>query len=75
MQTTKENEAVASQQYAPRNTNRRKNFSTSLGQVERALTFIDANDRDTWIMCGMAIKSEFGDAGFDAWDRWGTCHD
>ena len=66
MQTTKENGAVASQQLAPRNTNHGKNFSTSLGQVEHALTFIDATDRDTWIKCGMAIKSEFGDSGFNA---------
>ncbi len=75
MQTTKENGAVTSQQHAPRNTNHGKNFSTSLEQVEHALTFIDATDRDTWIKCSMAIKSEFDDAGFDAWDRWGACYD
>lgn len=75
MKTTQENGAVASQQHAPRNTNHGKNFSTSLGQVEHALSFIDATDRDTWIKCGMAIKSEFGDAGFDAWDRWSATSD
>lgn len=75
MQTTKENGAVASQQHAPRNTNHGKNFSTSLGQVEHALSFIPADDRDIWIKCGMAIKSEFGDTGFDAWDRWSATSD
>lgn len=75
MKTTKENGAVATQQHAPRNTKHEKNFSTLLGQVKHTLIFIDATDRDTWIKCGMAIKSEFGDANFDAWDRWGACHD
>jgi putative DNA primase/helicase len=47
----------------------------STEDVERALSFIPADDRDTWIRCGMAIKSEFGDAGFDAWDRWSATAD
>ena len=75
MQTTKENGTVASKQHAPSNANHGKNFSTSLGQVEYALNFIDATKSGMWIKCGMTIKSEFGDAGFDAWDRWGACHD
>ncbi|MDP1637107.1 MAG: PriCT-2 domain-containing protein [Candidatus Nitrotoga sp.] len=75
MQTTKENGVVARHQHAPRNTNQEKSFSTSLGQVEQTLTFIYATDRDAWIMCGMTIKSEFGDAGFDEWDWWSACHD
>ena len=46
------------------------NAPASLSSIEQALTFIDPHDRDTWISCGMAIKSEVGEAGFDAWDRW-----
>lgn len=26
--------------------------------------------RHDWVVVGMAIKAEFGDDGFDAWDRW-----
>ncbi|MEO6422845.1 MAG: PriCT-2 domain-containing protein [Candidatus Nitrotoga sp.] len=44
--------------------------TTTLQQAEQALPFIDATDRDTWIKIGMAIKSMFGDAGFDVWDCW-----
>lgn len=42
----------------------------SLDDVAGALTVIDANDRDTWVQMGMAIKSAYGDAGFDTWDSW-----
>ncbi len=46
------------------------NAPASHSSIEQALTFIDPTDRDTWISCGMAIKSEAGESGFDAWDRW-----
>jgi putative DNA primase/helicase len=63
---------------APRNGNAlakpHKNYSSnksaSLSRIEQALTFIDPHDRETWISSGMAIKSELGESGFDAWDRW-----
>lgn len=32
----------------------------SISTIEHALTFIPADDRDTWIDCGMAIKAERG---------------
>ena len=35
-----------------------------------ALYSIPADDRDTWVQMGMAIKSELGDAGFALWDSW-----
>ena len=35
-----------------------------------ALYSIPADDRDTWVQVGMAIKSELGDGGFDLWDGW-----
>ena len=39
--------------------------------AEGMLAFVDgADDREVWVAIGMALKSEFGDAGFDAWDRW-----
>lgn len=48
---------------------------TIIDDVERALCFIDnAIDRDAWVMIAMAIKSEFGDSGFDLWDHWSQGH-
>jgi phage/plasmid primase-like uncharacterized protein len=34
------------------------------------LNCIPAEDRDQWIMVGMSIKSEHGDAGFSLFDAW-----
>ncbi|TVR61844.1 MAG: DUF3987 domain-containing protein, partial [Candidatus Competibacteraceae bacterium] len=39
-------------------------------RIRDALCFISADDRDTWLRMGMAIKSEVGDTGFDLWDAW-----
>ena len=38
--------------------------------LQAALYSIPADDRDTWVQVGMAIKSELGDGGFDLWDSW-----
>jgi len=39
--------------------------------IEKALNRIDADCvYQTWVECGMALKSELGDAGFDIWDSW-----
>jgi putative DNA primase/helicase len=35
-----------------------------------ALSFVPPHDRDTWVRMGMALKSEFGEDGFEAWDAW-----
>lgn len=43
--------------------------------VEQAIHFIPADDRDIWIKCGMALKAELGEAGFDIWDRWSATSD
>lgn len=40
--------------------------------IETALTYVDPTDRDDWVQVAMAIKSELGDAGFDAWNAWST---
>ncbi len=39
-------------------------------RVADALNHINADDRDVWLECGMAIKDHFGDAGRDLWDNW-----
>ena len=42
-----------------------------LHQAEAMLQFVDgAEDRETWVAVGMALKSEFGDAAWSAWDQW-----
>lgn len=42
-----------------------------LRTAEGMLSFVDGcEDRETWVAIGMALKSEFGDTAFDAWDRW-----
>ena len=35
-----------------------------------ALAFINADDREEWLTCGMAIKDHFGDHGRGLWDDW-----
>lgn len=42
----------------------------TLEEVRDALQYIDSHERDTWVRMGMAIKHEFGQAGFDVWDLW-----
>ena len=41
-----------------------------LDRIGTALNFVPADDRETWLRMGMAIKSELGDSGFDLWDGW-----
>ena len=48
---------------------------TDTDRINSALTYIDATDRDLWLRMGMAIKSELGEHGFDAWDTWGQSSD
>jgi hypothetical protein len=38
--------------------------------IDTALRFIPADDREAWILCGMAIKAELGDSGYSIWDDW-----
>ncbi len=43
---------------------------TTISEAEQALSFVDSEDRDTWVKMAMALKSEFGEEGYDVWDRW-----
>lgn len=38
--------------------------------VIHALAYISADDRELWLKMGMAIKSGFGEAGYQIWDEW-----
>ncbi|MES2182352.1 MAG: PriCT-2 domain-containing protein [Pseudomonadota bacterium] len=46
------------------------NLEFSLDDVRAALSCLDESDMDLWVRMGMAIKGEFGEAGFDIWDSW-----
>jgi putative DNA primase/helicase len=39
-------------------------------EIRAAISFIPAHDRDTWVLIGMAVKSELGNDGFGLWDEW-----
>lgn len=42
----------------------------TLDDIAAALRYLDATDTSVWLRAGMAIKDEFGDAGFAVWDDW-----
>jgi len=39
-------------------------------RIRAALSHVPADNRETWVQMGMAIKSELGEPGFDLWDEW-----
>lgn len=39
-------------------------------QIRSALSFCDYEDQETWVMCGMAVKSELGESGKQIWLDW-----
>jgi putative DNA primase/helicase len=43
---------------------------TSYEQIQQALSFVPAHDREIWLRMGMAVKSELGEDGFPLWDEW-----
>lgn len=45
----------------------------TLREVEAMLQYVDgAEDRETWLAVGMALKSEFGPEALEAWDKWSS---
>lgn len=42
----------------------------TLEKAAEALKHIDSNDREVWIRMCFAMKNQFGDAGFEVWDKW-----
>ncbi len=48
---------------------------TSIERVRSALSHLNYADRDVWVRAALAIKSEFGPAGFDVWEDWGSQYD
>ncbi|MFY9178642.1 MAG: PriCT-2 domain-containing protein [Venatoribacter sp.] len=50
-------------------------MNNSLLKILSALDYLDSSDREVWIKVGMAIKSEFGNDGYDTWLQWSqTAH-
>ncbi|SEG15441.1 PriCT-2 domain-containing protein [Marinobacterium lutimaris] len=47
----------------------------TLEDAAEALQYLNDSDRELWISMGGALKNEFGDAGFDAWDTWSSRYD
>lgn len=42
-----------------------------LHQAQAMLQYVDgAEDREVWVSVGMALKAEFGDAAWSAWEQW-----
>lgn len=41
-----------------------------LNDLRAAMRYINADDRETWVRAALAIKSTFGEDGFDIWDDW-----
>lgn len=40
------------------------------GQVSAALEYMNADDRDEWVLAGMSVKSALGEDGLGIWLRW-----
>ena len=42
----------------------------TVADLHELLSYIPADDRDTWVAVAMGVKAEFGEAAFDAWNGW-----
>jgi len=47
----------------------------TLADAENMLAHVPSQDRDTWVPIAMAIKDEYGDVGFELFDRWSQSAD
>lgn len=46
------------------------NLVVQLHDLPKLLSFIHADDRDTWYKVGNGLKTEFGESAFSYWDTW-----
>lgn len=44
--------------------------AVDIADVQYRLSLKDADDRDTWLRTGMALKHELGEDGYDLWCEW-----
>lgn len=47
------------------------NFDSD-ADIDTALQYVRADDYDTWVRMGMALKDHLGEAGFGLWDAWSS---
>jgi putative DNA primase/helicase len=47
-------------------------MSEDINRVRSALSVIPADGYDNWVRIAMAIKSEYGDSGFELFDEWSS---
>lgn len=45
-------------------------MTNDINRIWEVLSFVPTNEREVWLKMAMAIKSEMGELGFDAWDEW-----
>ncbi|MBV8657757.1 MAG: DUF3631 domain-containing protein [Burkholderiales bacterium] len=50
-------------------------FGMSETEIQAALAYIPAHERDTWVRMAMAVKAELGDAGMVLWEAWSQTAD
>ncbi|MET3130288.1 putative DNA primase/helicase [Oxalobacteraceae bacterium GrIS 1.11] len=50
--------------------NGHNNAPVTMDAARAALSFVSSNDRDMWWRIGMALKSEFGDGGWELFETW-----
>ena len=46
--------------------------AASQERVRSALSHLSPESRGVWVRQAMAIKSEFGEDGFEMWDQWSS---
>lgn len=44
----------------------------SIEKIREAVSYLDYEDRDEWLMCGMCLKSELGEEGLDIFLSWAS---
>ncbi len=44
-------------------------------EIRSALSYLDSDDRDTWIKAGLALKSTNSPSAFGLWDEWSKTSD
>lgn len=42
----------------------------SLDEVREALSYLDYDDRESWVRAALMLKTSFGEDGFAMWDDW-----
>lgn len=53
-----------------------KNYERlSVDTIATALSYVNADDRETWVQMAFALRDELGEDGFSIWDNWSRTGD